>query len=365
MASARYLFGEFVIDCDQRVLRGANGPVALNARYFDALVLLVENAGSLISKDRFNEDVWRSMPVTDEALTQCIRSLRSALGDKARDPHFIETVPKHGYRFIGDVRREEGLRAPSPNRTADAAPHHPAFTLLWRATIGGAAAGLLGGALYGLIGLPDAPSALSTLLVLLVLCGAVGFLAGLGVGSGLALAARFAPRSRVWRVVGSALGGALVGALSELLGVDAFTLLFGRAPADMAGLPEGLTLGLVIGCALVVPQPVTDGRHSFMPLAIAAPLGLLSGAVIAFAGGRLMAGSLEKLAEAFGDSRIGLDRIATMFGEQSFGPLSLAFTTAFEAMLFVTMVVAAIRLWPDGSTQRTRTGDANRVASGV
>lgn len=365
MASTRYLFGEFAIDCDQRILLGAAGPVPLNARYFDALVLLVENAGSLISKDRFNEEVWRSMPVTDEALTQCIRSLRSALGDKARDPRFIETVPKHGYRFVGEVRREEMAEGPPSTASADPIPYDSAFALLWRATIGGAGAGLIGGVLYGMIGLPDAPGALSALLVMVALCGVVGILAGLGVGAGLGVAAFFAPQSRAWQVAGAALGGGLVGALSELLGVDAFTLLFGRAPSDMTGLPEGLTLGLAIGCALLVPQRASDGRRSLMPLAVAVPLGLVSGAMIAFAGGRLMAGSLEKLAEAFGESRIGLGRIAAMFGEQDFGQLSLAFATAFEAMLFVTMVVAAIRSLPDRHGNRTPAGDVGRYAGSV
>lgn len=363
MASGLYLFGEFVIDCDQRSLHGATGPVPLNARYFDALVLLVENAGNLISKDRFNEEVWRSMPVTDEALTQCIRSLRSALGDKARDPRFIETVPKHGYRFVGDVRREEV--APGKEAHAGKSEPLPAPILLWRATAGGCAAGLIGGALYGLIGLPDAPSALSTLLVMLVLCGGVGLVAGLGVGAGLALAARLAPNSRGWLVAGAAIGGAVVGALGELLGVDAFTLLFGRAPSDIAGLPEGLALGLTIGVILLVPPSDRDGRRSFIPIAIAVPLGLVSGAIIAFAGGRLMAGSLEMLAEAFGESRIGLERIAAMFGEQGFGPLTLAFTTAFEAMLFVTMVIAATRLWPERPVGSTLSGDARRVPGSV
>ena len=365
MASTRYLFGEFTIDCDQRILLGAAGPVPLNARYFDALALLVENAGSLISKDRFNEEVWRSMPVTDEALTQCIRSLRAALGDKARDPRFIETVPKHGYRFVGEVRREEIADGPSPKRSAEVAPLHKALALLWRAMIGGTGAGIIGGVLYGMIGLPGAPGALSALLVMVALCGVVGVLAGLGVGAGLGIAAYFAPHSRAWQVGGAALGGGLVGATSELLGVDAFTLLFGRAPSDMTGLPEGLALGCAIGCALLVRPRESDGRRSFMPIALAVPLGLVSGAMIAFAGGRLMAGSLEKLAEAFGDSRIGLGRIAAMFGEQAFGPLSLAFTTAFEAMLFVTMVVAAIRLLPDRRETRTPAGDAGRYAGSV
>ncbi len=137
MAGARYHFGPFVLDSEHRTLHqigheaghGDVHPVPLNSRYFDALVMLVENAGELISKDRFNEEVWRSVPVTDEALTQCIRSLRSALGDKARTPRFIETVPKHGYRFVAEVSQAPGAdSAPGTSSTGPTPSPSPAGT---------------------------------------------------------------------------------------------------------------------------------------------------------------------------------------------------------------------------------------------
>jgi len=60
------------------------------------------------------DEVWRGIPVTDEALTQCIRTLRKQLGDDAARPRFIETVPKHGYRFIATVGSSAvGEAAPS------------------------------------------------------------------------------------------------------------------------------------------------------------------------------------------------------------------------------------------------------------
>ena len=57
---------------------------------------MVREAGTLVTKDGFLDEVWAGVPVTDEALTQCIKSLRRALGDDAARPQFIETVPKHG-----------------------------------------------------------------------------------------------------------------------------------------------------------------------------------------------------------------------------------------------------------------------------
>jgi len=92
-----FRFDHFVLDPGDRRLKRDDVPVELNARYLDALALLVREAGKLVSKDRFLEEVWRGVPVTDEALTQCIRTLRRQLGDDAARPRFIETIPKHGY----------------------------------------------------------------------------------------------------------------------------------------------------------------------------------------------------------------------------------------------------------------------------
>ena len=98
-----FVFEQFMLDPEDRQLRRGAEPVELNGRYFDALALLVRERGKLVSKNRFLDEVWRGVPVTDEALTQCVRTLRRQLGDNAARPRFIETVPKHGYRFIAPV----------------------------------------------------------------------------------------------------------------------------------------------------------------------------------------------------------------------------------------------------------------------
>src|SRR3954462_3379415 len=108
-----FVFEQFVLDPDDRQLRRGADPVELNGRYFDALALLVREQGKLVSKDRFLDEVWRGVPVTDEALTQCIKTLRRQLGDSAASPRFIETVPKHGYRFIAPVDPGYGDRVPA------------------------------------------------------------------------------------------------------------------------------------------------------------------------------------------------------------------------------------------------------------
>src|SRR3954451_13514572 len=118
MIADTFRFDRFCLDpADRRLLRDGQ-PVELSARYLDALALLVREAGKLVSKDRFMDEVWRGVPVTDEALTQCIKTLRRQLGDDAGSPRFIETVPKHGYRFIAPVNSlaadAEPARSPPP-----------------------------------------------------------------------------------------------------------------------------------------------------------------------------------------------------------------------------------------------------------
>ena len=118
MPSAGFRFDQFQLDPANRRLTRGGAPVELNARYLDALVLLVREPGQLVHKDRFMAEVWRGIPVTDEALTQCIRTLRRQLGDDAGSPRFIETVAKHGYRFIAPVEPGEGPAPPAPSTRA-------------------------------------------------------------------------------------------------------------------------------------------------------------------------------------------------------------------------------------------------------
>src|SRR5687768_3349381 len=103
MAVRRYQFDSFSLDPSERRLFAGEVPVELNSRYFDALLLLLQYPGMLISKERFLQEVWRGIPVTDEVLTQCIKTLRRQLRDSATQPRLIETIPKHGYRFIAAV----------------------------------------------------------------------------------------------------------------------------------------------------------------------------------------------------------------------------------------------------------------------
>lgn len=342
--SGRLTFDRYTLDPAERLLTRDGAPVELSGRYLDALVLLAGEAGSLVSKDRFLDEVWRGVPVTDEALTQCIRTLRRILGDSATAPRFIETVPKHGYRFI----------APVVPDAAPAAPVAPAErgwgeTLLLGAagTAGAAVAGIAGGLVYGFASAaqPVLPGtgATSVVVVLMSLCLVTALLGGAGVAFGIALAARLSERRWRWAAAGGALGGLVVGGAVKLLGIDAFDLLFGRAPVGIAGAAEGLLLGASVGLGGYLGDRFAAGSPG-RRLAAAVLAGGAGGVVVALTGGRLMAGSLALLAERFPEARFRLDRIAAFAGEDGFGAVSRLLTAGLEGALFGGCLIGAMVL---------------------
>lgn len=349
-----FRFERFLLDPEGRRLKRDDVTVELNSRYLDALVLLVREQGNLVSKSQFLEKVWSGVPVTDEALTQCIKTLRKQLGDSAANPRFIETIPKHGYRFIAPVILVDRDAKPTGQVTARPAPKIP-FSYPWReffmlggaGTLGGGLAGMLGGVFYGFGGasqaLQPAMGAASVLLVLVCLSLLVGLMGGAGVGFGIA-AAGLAPGRWLWSMVGGASGGLVVGALVNLIGVDAFNLLFGQSPGDIAGAAEGTLLGAAVGLAVwyaIGKSPLPSLGRS---LAAAALAGGAAGLLIALLGGRLMGGSLDLLARSFAGSRLRLDHIAVLLGENEFGSLSRMVTGGIEGALFSACIVGVMAL---------------------
>jgi DNA-binding winged helix-turn-helix (wHTH) protein len=71
------------------------------------LVCLAECQGELVTKEQLIRAVWADTFVTDDVLTRCISELRKALNDDPKQPRFIETIPKGGYRLIADVQRSQ------------------------------------------------------------------------------------------------------------------------------------------------------------------------------------------------------------------------------------------------------------------
>ncbi|UAL09030.1 transcriptional regulator [Caulobacter segnis] len=96
----RLAFGEVSIDVESRRVRAPAGASHLEPRTFDLLLTLTERPGLTASRGYLIETVWADARGSDETLTQAVADLRRALGDDARAPRFIETVPDLGYRWI-------------------------------------------------------------------------------------------------------------------------------------------------------------------------------------------------------------------------------------------------------------------------
>jgi DNA-binding winged helix-turn-helix (wHTH) protein len=341
--TSRFRFEGFALDLVDRQLTHEGRAVEINARYLDALALLVREGGKLVPKDRFLDEVWRGVPVTDEALTQCIKTLRRQLGDSATHPRFIETVPKHGYRFIAPLETGEVTRQPIMKPRFS----WRAFLLLGAAgTIGGGAAGFVGGLVYGFAGasqpLQPGMGAASVLLVLLCLTILVALVGAAGVSFGIA-AGGFADDRR-WRIVGGAAGGLIVGGVVKLLGLDAFNLLFGQSPGDITGGTEGLLLGGAVGFGAWLASRAGGALRLRRSIAAAGIAGGVAGVAVPLLGGRLMGGSLDLLARQFPESRLRLDKIGAVFSEQGFGPIAQVVTGGAEGMLFGACIVGAMIL---------------------
>jgi DNA-binding winged helix-turn-helix (wHTH) protein/tetratricopeptide (TPR) repeat protein len=117
-----YQFGSFILDPEERRLTRDGQLVPLAPRLFDTLLILVRNAGSLVRKAELMNFVWPGVQVEEVNLAHNISDLRRILGASV-----IETVPKHGYRFIDPVRctpkcSEIVVETPSPSRPRIALP---------------------------------------------------------------------------------------------------------------------------------------------------------------------------------------------------------------------------------------------------
>ena len=112
-------FDEFTLDVqERRLLRGAEA-VRLSPKAYDVLVALVQQRGSLVTKDELLKRLWPGSFVEEGSLNVHVSALRKALGEDARRPAYIETVARSGYRFIAAVRSDEvGQKSSAPSAMA-------------------------------------------------------------------------------------------------------------------------------------------------------------------------------------------------------------------------------------------------------
>ena len=126
LGKPRYRFSGHTLSPARRTLVRDGRELPLIPRCFDLLVVLIERRNEAVSRRDILDAVWSDVVVTDGALSQAVRTLRRTLGDDPREPTFIRTVQRHGYRFVcDDVVEEPDEGPPEPVRAAtmEAAPN--------------------------------------------------------------------------------------------------------------------------------------------------------------------------------------------------------------------------------------------------
>ena len=136
--------------------RGSGEEIYLRPKTFQTLRYLLEHRDRLVTKEELATAIWRDVAVTDDAMVQCVVEIRKALGDDSREPRYIRTIPKIGYRFVGEIEAdaEPVVGLPSSELNSSAVPPPVSAPLLetpktWRSLAAAVAVVVgIGGGLY-------------------------------------------------------------------------------------------------------------------------------------------------------------------------------------------------------------------------
>ncbi len=216
-------------------------------------------------------------------------------------------------------------------------------------TLGGAISGVMGGLMLG-AGLSmarqaTALEAMQLLLVLISLGFFIGAIGGAGISLGMIAAAHVTYRhSKWWSVVGGAAGGATVGGITKLLGVDIVSALFGRSPEGLTGAIEGACLGVGLSLGAVLVTWRRPGARAWQRVLCSSLGAMCAGILLTAIGGNLFSASLEIVARLFADSQLRLDRLGQMFGEGNFGQTTQIILGAVEGLLFGLGVTLGVEI---------------------
>jgi TolB-like protein/tetratricopeptide (TPR) repeat protein len=98
-------FGPFELDQSAGELRKDGIRIRLQEQPLELLQILLEQPGNVIAREELQRRIWPSDTFVDfdHGINNAVKRLREALGDTAETPHYIETLPRRGYRFIGDI----------------------------------------------------------------------------------------------------------------------------------------------------------------------------------------------------------------------------------------------------------------------
>ena len=103
----RYRFGTFEADAASGELRRQGLRVKLNTQPFQVLLLLLDRPGEVLTREEISRELWPDGTFVDyeHGVNSAVNRIREALGDKANQPRFIETLARRGYRFVAPVER--------------------------------------------------------------------------------------------------------------------------------------------------------------------------------------------------------------------------------------------------------------------
>src|SRR5678815_581865 len=122
-------FGPFELSTESSELRKHGQRLKLSGQAIDVLLLLVSNAGKLVTREELQRKLWPGDSFGDfeHGLNAAVNRLRETLGDSATDPTYIETVPRRGYRFIARVDQVPNTANPAQlKRDTDSSSTHTA-----------------------------------------------------------------------------------------------------------------------------------------------------------------------------------------------------------------------------------------------
>ena len=108
-------FGSFELYLRSRELQNGATRIRLQEQPFEILLMMLERPGDVVTRDELRDRLWPQGTFVDfeHSLNAAVKRLRSALGDEADNPRFVETLPRRGYRFIGTLTQE-----PTPQPSA-------------------------------------------------------------------------------------------------------------------------------------------------------------------------------------------------------------------------------------------------------
>jgi DNA-binding winged helix-turn-helix (wHTH) protein len=127
---ARLRFDAFELDESNALLLRNGEAATLAPKPFGVLCALARRPGCLLTKHALLDDVWGHQFVTDSVLKTAVSEVRAALDDDPKQPRYIETVSRRGYRFIAATIGASSQRAPAIERNVAAGHDHPALTAL-------------------------------------------------------------------------------------------------------------------------------------------------------------------------------------------------------------------------------------------